>query len=89
MSLKNEKDEINSKLEILRLENESLKYDKLYLSKEIMVIQERNRLSEDKVLRLEDEIRENRKTNNNYLEKLTDKNCNLEKMHLKISLNES
>jgi len=55
-----------------------LKMIKLYLSKEIMVIQERNRLSEDKVLRFEEEIREMRKTNNNYLEKLTDKNCNLE-----------
>ena len=78
MTIKNEKDEINNKLESYRLENESLKNDKMYLNKECMTIGERYRMADDKVKMLEDEIREIRKSNQNYIEKLTDKNCNLE-----------
>ena len=50
MSIKNEKDEINNRLENYRLENESLKSDKMYLSKECMTVGERYRFADDKVI---------------------------------------
>jgi chromosome segregation ATPase len=49
LTLKNEKDQTNGRLESFRLENESLKNDKLYLNKECMSLGERYRIADDKV----------------------------------------
>lgn len=49
LTIKNEKDELNNRLESYRLENESLKNDKMYLNKECMTLGERLRISDDKV----------------------------------------
>jgi hypothetical protein len=77
-SLRKEKEEIKSKLEIIRIENEALKNDKFYLSKESMTSTEKYQQSQDKIKQLEDDIRENRKVNQSYLDKLTEKNLNIE-----------
>ena len=77
-SLKKEKEETFSKYEILRIENEALRNDKFYLSKESMSNNEKLLSAQDKIKLLEEDIREIRKINQKYLDKLTEKNLNIE-----------
>lgn len=77
-SVKKEKEEISSKYEILRIENEALKNDKFYLTKESMTSGEKLQYAQDKIKTLEEDIREIRKVNQSYLDKLTEKNLNIE-----------
>lgn len=89
--LKREKDEINSKYELSRIELEALKNDKLYLSKDSISSGEKLREAQDKNRSLEEELKELRKSNNTYIDKLTEKNCNLDnvyEMKLKSELSE-
>jgi hypothetical protein len=77
-TLKKEKEELHSKFEILRIETEALKNDKFYLSKESMSLNEKLQSANEKIKNFEEDIREMRKTNQSYLDKLTEKNLNVE-----------
>jgi hypothetical protein len=77
-SLKKEKEELHSKFEIQRIETEALKNDKFYLSKESMTLHEKLQSANDKIKNLEEDIREMRKTNQSYLDRLTEKNLGIE-----------
>ena len=70
--------DLNSKFETLKLENENLKQDKMFLNKNLMVDDEKIKSQNAKITQLEQDIREMRRTNQNYIDKLTDKNLNLD-----------
>ena len=56
-------------------------------STQLSFFRENNNLSEknndqmDKIKSLEDEIRQMKKSNNDYIEKLTNKNCNIDNIY--------
>lgn len=75
---KKEKEDLNAKFELIRIENEALKNDKFYLSKESLALNEKLLTSNDKIKVLEEDIREMRKTNQKYIDKLTEKNLNID-----------
>lgn len=77
-NLKKEKDENLSKLDIIKIENEALKNDKFFLARENTSLGDKNRDCLDKIKSLEDEIKQTKKLNNDYIEKLTNKNCNID-----------
>ena len=76
--IKKENNDLNNKYETLRLENENLKQDKMFLNKNLMVDDEKIKSQNAKITQLEQDIREMRRTNQNYIDKLTDKNLNLD-----------
>ena len=78
MKLKKEKEELLSKFEIQRIESEALKNDKFYLSRESMSLGEKLQSANEKIKNLEEDIRDMRKTNQGYLDKLTEKNLGIE-----------
>ena len=78
VNLKKEKDEIISKLDIIRIESEALKNDKFFFARENASLGDKNRDLSDKIKSLEDEIKHTKKINNDYVEKLTNKNCNID-----------
>jgi hypothetical protein len=91
LSIKKEKEELLAKFDLNRLEGEAMRNDKLYLSKESMHYAERLKDAQDKVNSLETELKETKRISNNYLEKLTEKNCNLDNAYeekLKSELND-
>jgi len=79
--VKKEKEEILAKHEIIRLENEAIKNDKFFLSRENASLGDKNREIQDKVKSLEDEIKQTKKLNNDYIEKLTNKNLNIDNVY--------
>jgi hypothetical protein len=91
LAVKKEKEELLSKFELNRLEGEAMRNDKFYLGKESMHQAERLKDALDKVNSLETELKETKRISNNYLEKLTEKNCNLDNAYeekLKTELND-
>ena len=68
----------NSKNETLIVENESLKQDKLYLTKTNMINEDKIHSQADKIKTLEEEIKEIRKLNQSYIEKLTSKTLSMD-----------
>ena len=68
----------NSKNEALMVENESLKQDKVYLTKNNMINEEKIHSQADKIKSLEEEIKEIRKLNQSYIEKLTSKTLSMD-----------
>lgn len=77
-NLKKEKDETLSKLDLIKIESEALKNDKFFLSRENATLGDKNRDLSDKIKCLEDEIKQLKKSNNEYIEKLTNKNYNID-----------
>jgi len=77
-NLKKEKDEILSKLDIIKIESEAIKNDKFFLARENASLDDKNRDLLDKIKYLEDEIKQTKRLNNDYIEKLTNKNCNID-----------
>jgi chromosome segregation ATPase len=77
-NLKKEKDEIISKLDIIKIESEALKNDKFFFARENASLGDKIRDLSDKIKSLEDEIKHNKKLNNDYVEKLTNKNYNID-----------
>ena len=76
--IKKDNNDLNNKYETLRIENENLKQDKMFLNKNLMVDDEKIKSQNAKITQLEQDIREMRRTNQNYIDKLTDKNLNLD-----------
>ncbi len=76
--LKKEKDEILSKLDIIKIESEAYKNDKFFLARENASLSDKNKDLFDKVKSLEDEIKQMKKLNNDYIDKLTNKNFNID-----------
>lgn len=76
--IKKDYTDLNSKFETLKLENENLKQDKMFLNKNLMVDDEKIKSQNAKITQLEQDIREMRRINQNYIDKLTDKNLNLD-----------
>ena len=60
------------------VENESLKQDKVYLTKNNMINEEKIHSQADKIKSLEEEIKEIRKLNQSYIEKLTSKTLSMD-----------
>jgi hypothetical protein len=76
--VKKEKEEILAKFELNRLEADAMRNSKLYLDKESMHLMEKLKDANDKVAALDADLRETKRVSNNYLDKLTEKNCNLD-----------
>ena len=79
--LNNEKYDWQKKSEHNRFEAESLQRDKIYLNKELLIKEERNLSLNEKIKSLEEEISNTRKSNEKYLDKLTDKSSFIENMY--------
>ena len=75
---KNRKNEIDIDYQNLKLENQVLKQNNEILSKNLSVSENKIKDKENKIKELENEIRDIRKVNQNYIEKLTDKNLNID-----------
>ena len=75
---KSKKNEIDSDYQNIKLENKSLSQNYENLKKDLVI--KENKLSDqaEKIKELENEIRDMRKMNQNYIEKLTDKNLNID-----------
>lgn len=86
--VKKEKEDILAKHEIIKLENEAIKNDKFFLSRENAALGDKNREIQDKVKYLEDEIKQTKKLNNDYIEKLTNKNLNIDNVYQEKLKNE-
>lgn len=80
-NLKKAKEDFSSKFDIIKLENEALKNDKFFLSRENNSLSEKNNDLSDKIKSMEDDIKQMKKTNNDYIEKLTNKNCNIDNVY--------
>lgn len=80
-NLKKEKDEIIAKMDILKIESEAIKNDKFFLARENTGLSEKNKDLIDKIKLLDEEIRQIKKTNNDYIEKLTNKNVNIDNVY--------
>jgi progesterone-induced-blocking factor 1 len=80
-NIKKEKEEIYSKHEIIKLELEALKNDKFFLGRENTSLSEKNNDLIEKIKSLEEEIKQMKKINNEYIEKLTNKNCNIDNIY--------
>jgi len=76
--IKKENNDLNSKLNLLSIENENLKQDKIYLNKNLMFSDEKVKNLTSKINTLEEDLRETRKLNQNYIDKLTEKNLNMD-----------
>lgn len=77
-SLTKEKNDLVGKSQNIKFEKECLEKDKSYLNKEVLIKDERIATLNNKIKSLEEELSETRKTNNRYIEKLTDKSSSIE-----------
>ena len=75
---KNKKNEIDSDYQNLKLENQVLQQNNEILKKNAAVNENRIKDQNEKISELENDIREIRRINQNYIEKLTDKNLNID-----------
>ena len=75
---KNKKNEIDSDYQSLKLEKQVLQQNNEILKKNLAVSENKIKDLNEKVSELENDIRDMRKINQNYIEKLTDKNLNLD-----------
>ena len=75
---KNKKNEIDSDYQNLKLENQVLQQNNDILKRNLAVNENKMKAQDEKITELENEIRDIRKINQNYIEKLTDKNLNLD-----------
>ena len=75
---KNKKNEIDSDYQNLKLEKQVLQQNNEILKKNLAVSENRIKDLNEKISELENDIRDMRKINQNYIEKLTDKNLNLD-----------
>ena len=75
---KNKKNEIDSDYQSLKLEKQVLQQNNEILKKNLAVSENKINDLNEKVSELENDIRDMRKINQNYIEKLTDKNLNLD-----------
>ena len=75
---KSRKNEIDSEYNNLKLENQILKQNNEILKKNSMVNENKINEQNEKINELENDIRDIRKINQNYIEKLTDKNINID-----------
>jgi CII-binding regulator of phage lambda lysogenization HflD len=75
---KSRKNEIDSEYNNLKLENQILKQNNEILKKNSMVNENKIKEQNEKINELENDIRDIRKINQNYIEKLTDKNINID-----------
>ena len=75
---KSKKNEIDSEYNNLKLENQILKQNNDILKKNAIVNEDKIKEQNEKINELENDIRDIRKTNQNYIEKLTDKNINID-----------
>ena len=78
LELKKENNELTSTISKQRAELDSIKLDKEYINKNLLLSSNKNEDLSSKISALESEIRDLRKTNQNYVEKLTEKNLNLD-----------
>lgn len=78
LSIKKENGDLTSKYDTLKLENESLKQDRMFLNKTSLGQDEKLKTANEKIKQLEEDIREMRKINQTYIDKLTDKTINLD-----------
>lgn len=72
------KNEIDSDFQNLKLENQVLQQNNQILKKNVAINENKINEQNEKIAELENEIRETRKINQNYIEKLTDKNLNID-----------
>ncbi len=79
--VQNENSQIKKDLSLLRLENDNLKSDKMFLSKNNSLLEDKLKQEQNTIAGLENDIREMRKTNQSYIDKLTDKNISLDKTY--------
>ena len=75
---KNKKNEIDSDYQNLKLEKQVFQQNNEILKKNLAVSENRIKDLNEKISELENDIRDMRKINQNYIEKLTDKNLNLD-----------
>lgn len=75
---KNKKNEIDSDYQNIKLENKILSQNNEILKKNLLVNENKVSDQAEKIKDLENEIRDMRKMNQNYIEKLTDKNLNID-----------
>ena len=75
---KNKKNEIDSDYQNLKLENQVLQQNNEILKKNLAVDEDKIKELNEKISELENDIRDIRRINQNYIEKLTDKNLNID-----------
>ena len=75
---KNKKNEIDSDYQNLKLENQVLQQNNEILKKNLAVAENKIKEQNEKISELENDIRDIRRINQNYIEKLTDKNLNID-----------
>ena len=75
---KNKKNEIESDYQNLKLENQVLQQNNELLKKNLAGNENKIKEQNEKISELENDIREIRRLNQNYIEKLTDKNLNID-----------
>lgn len=78
VSTKKERDDTVKKFELNKIELDAIKNDKFYLSKENISLNEKVQTLNEKIKTLEDDLRDVRKTNQKYVDRLTEKNMNIE-----------
>ena len=75
---KNKKNEIDSDYQNLKLEKQVFQQNNEILKKNLAVSEEKIKEQNEKISELENDIKDMRKKNQDYIEKLTDKNINLD-----------